>query len=580
MFQHYRMAGVAMVASFLGMTGVSYGQTSAVSAVSAVPGKPALLLGAFDLSSLGYRSDEFFLSGTAASYHLAGAGAKTVSVADKAPFVTRFVVIRPIDPKKFNGTVIVEWDNVSGGQDVPTEWLIAHRELTRSGYVHVAVSVQKVGIDGGRALTQGGTPLKKADPERYAKLEHPGDAFAFDIFSQAGRVMRGPDATTVLGGLAAKRIIAAGESQSAVFLTTYINDVDPLARVFDGFLVHSRFGTAASLTGAPLLGENSSPPAPVPYHKTLRVPVLTVLTETDVLGSRLGGYYEARVPDSSHQRTWEIAGAAHADNYLFGLGMRDSGSLSTQELVRGFTPTNQAAGGSLDKPVNTGLPHHYVVQAAIASLDSWLRTGKAPAHGNPLEVVAGSPATYARDANGLVKGGVRTPWLDAPTVLLSGSGNSGGPLAMLAGLAEPFDAATLARLYPGGKQQFVARFQTALDASIAAGFLLPADRAEILDVATASYGNEQTAAAAPKADGAKDAAKEGAGHFNTASTPIGDLLDNQGAHAILLKYIPDMVNSPQFSMARGLTLKSLQTYAPNLSDATLASIDAELAMLP
>ncbi len=33
-----------------------------------VPGKPALLLGAFDIASVGYVAEEFFISGTASSY--------------------------------------------------------------------------------------------------------------------------------------------------------------------------------------------------------------------------------------------------------------------------------------------------------------------------------------------------------------------------------------------------------------------------------------------------------------------------------------------------------------------------------
>jgi hypothetical protein len=454
--------------------------------VTAVPGKPSLLLGTFDIASVGYRADEFFISGAASSYRRAAEGKGEATAAETAPYMTRFVVTRPIDPAKFNGTVIVEWDNVSGGQDVPTEWIIAHRELTRSGYVHVAVTVQKVGVDGGRSLTGASNPLKKVDPARYGALNHPGDAFAFDIFSQVGGVMRGRDAQLALGGLVAQRVIAAGESQSAAYLTTYVNSIDPLARVFDGFLIHSRFGGSAALESISLL-ETRAPPKTVPFRKDLRVPVLTVLTETDVLGSRLGGYYDARVPDTDRLRVWEVAGAAHADNYLFGLGLRDSGSLSIEELAEGFAPTAAAAGGALAKPVNTGLPHHYVMQAALARLDDWLRTGKAPPHAHPLKVNAGPPPAYMLDANGLVEGGVRTPWVDAPTMRLSGGGNSGGPLAMLAGIAEPFDMPTLDRLYPKGKQQYLQRFERALDTSIHAGFLLPADREEILAIAAASY---------------------------------------------------------------------------------------------
>jgi hypothetical protein len=58
----------------------------------------------------------------------------------------------------------------------------------------------------------------------------------------------------LLGGLVPQQLIAAGESQSASRLHTYINAVHPLVEVYDGFLLHSRGGTSggASLSQAPL----------------------------------------------------------------------------------------------------------------------------------------------------------------------------------------------------------------------------------------------------------------------------------------------------------------------------------------
>ena len=41
--------------------------------VTHIPGKPNLLLGAYDIASVGYSADEFFVSGTASSYATATA---------------------------------------------------------------------------------------------------------------------------------------------------------------------------------------------------------------------------------------------------------------------------------------------------------------------------------------------------------------------------------------------------------------------------------------------------------------------------------------------------------------------------
>ena len=74
-----------------------------------------------------------------------------------------------------------------------------------------------------------------------------GDAFAYDIYTQVARALRSPGEVDGLGGLEPERILAAGESQSAFALTTYINGVQPLVQQYDGFLVHSRGGPAFPL---------------------------------------------------------------------------------------------------------------------------------------------------------------------------------------------------------------------------------------------------------------------------------------------------------------------------------------------
>ncbi|MBV8789773.1 MAG: hypothetical protein JOZ00_24220, partial [Mycobacterium sp.] len=115
--------------------------------VVAVPGKPALLLGAFEIADVGYAAEEFFVSGTATSYsptgELGSDGRWGVTPSDTAEYTTRIVVLTPVDGSLFNGTVIVEWLNVSGGIDAPALWMMAHREVLRSGYAYVTVSAQK-----------------------------------------------------------------------------------------------------------------------------------------------------------------------------------------------------------------------------------------------------------------------------------------------------------------------------------------------------------------------------------------------------------------------------------------------------
>src|SRR5688500_18079406 len=65
-----------------------------------------------DLDPYGYTEREFFFSGDAESF------SRGVS----APYRSRMLVRLPQDPSKFNGTVVVEWLNVTGGTDLETVW--------------------------------------------------------------------------------------------------------------------------------------------------------------------------------------------------------------------------------------------------------------------------------------------------------------------------------------------------------------------------------------------------------------------------------------------------------------------------
>jgi hypothetical protein len=462
-------------------------------AVTPLTGKPALLLGAYDLAPLGYQVEEFFLSGSATGFVLIGPptsdGVWRATPDAKARYKTRAVVVRPSEPAKFNGTVLVEWLNVTSGRDMPVDWMVAHREILRRGYTHVALSAQAVGVEGGASVMGMDAPLRKLDPARYAALCHPGDAFAYDIFSQAGAALKAPNASGMLGSLKPERVIAMGESQSAGFLTTYVNAVDRHAPVYDGFFIHSRFGSPALLDG--VRTEDSSMLSDVRFRPDLRAPVLALITETDLIGARLPGYHAARQPDNVHLRVWELAGAAHADGYFFNGAFTDNGALSSEQLAAAFWPAQAVPGGLLAKPYNPGVPHHYVAEAAISALDRWLRTGRPPAS-TPLIALtepseAGSKPSLQTDVHGIAKGGIRTPWTEVPTMRLSGVGNSGSFVGHLVGIGEPFDKATLVTLYPGGKDDYLRRFAAALDQAIAAGHLLPQDRAEILAVAAINY---------------------------------------------------------------------------------------------
>jgi hypothetical protein len=448
-------------------------------------GKPFIASTTFDLAQVGYSESEYFISGTATAYAkvdsmpLLADGKWTVIPADTAAYKTRILVYRPIDAKKFNGTVVVEWLNVSGGLDAAADWIMGHTELIRDGFAWVGVSAQHAGVEGGGSLLGLAVlPLKTTDPQRYGSLVHPGDSFSYDIFSQAAQAIRRPAGLNPLGDLTADAVIAAGESQSAFRMVTYLDAVHPLADIYDGFLVHSRGGSGISVAA---LSESPEPAISVPgaaqIRSDLNVPVLLFETETDLT---FLGYAKAPQADSDHLRVWEVAGTAHADTYTVGVGMGDLGN--SPNVAKLVLTKSAFPGFSCDLPINSG-PQHFVLSAAVAALNRWVRQGTLPPSGPPLEAILSSPITLKRDAHGNALGGIRTPEVDVPIATLSGE-LPGFSLCSLFGSTTPFDAATLAALYPD-HNAYVAAFNAATDRAVQAGFILQPD-AELMNAEAAA----------------------------------------------------------------------------------------------
>jgi alpha/beta hydrolase family protein len=456
-----------------------------------VDGLPGIIMAGFDLGQVGYVLEEFFLEGTATSFEPAGPvgadGDWQVTASDRAPFATRLVVCRPSDPGAFTGTVVLEWLNVSSGFDAPAHWMLTHRQVLRAGWAWVGVSAQRVGVEGGGGIFESAAlpALKPGDPVRYGGLHHPGDAFCFDIFTQAARAVR---LGGVLGPLPVECLLASGQSQSAIHLVTYVNAVAPTVpadSACDGYLIGSRSGRAAPLTGWD--GQiRAGGPDGVRLRTDGHTPVLTVQTETDVIGVLAG--VTARQADTETLRWWEIAGAAHADTYLLGAAFSDSGSLPPAELARQMAPTADVFGQHFPAPVNSGPQHHYVAQAALAHLDRWARGGSPPPRSPRLETDPGDPMCLVTDDAGIARGGIRTAWVDVPVAALSGLAPDGAPpFALILGTTRVFDEAELTRRYPGGQAEYAAAFRAATSRAVADGFVLAEDADEMVAMAVAGY---------------------------------------------------------------------------------------------
>jgi hypothetical protein len=417
-----------------------------------------------DLAAAGYVENEFFVAGTAAPYAPVGSWTSDGNswTAEKttptAAFNTRIIVRRPTNPKKFNGTVVVEWMNVTGAADATADFLQVQRELL-DGYAHVGVSAQLGGVDGSPLR------LKQWDAARYGSLVHPGDSYSYDIFSQAGQALRRPSGADPLGNLRSKvkRFIADGESQSAGRLVTYVNAIQPLDHVYDGFFLHSRGAGGAPLTQAPL--PTVGVPNPALIRTDLDAPVMTIENETDV-----PSFAAARQPETSKIRTWELAGTSHYDQYGIDAVVKTAANDFPQPEFPVLLPT-------CSRPLNS-THARYVYDAAMHHLNEWVQGGSPPPTGAPMRLDPNNPTDpIARDAHGNALGGVRLPEIEVPTATQSAFGNvSVTPpnFCALFGVKTPFDQATLAALYPN-HAAYVSAFNRAVKKARKAGVLLGYD---------------------------------------------------------------------------------------------------------
>ncbi|MFZ3237365.1 MAG: alpha/beta hydrolase domain-containing protein [Stellaceae bacterium] len=389
-----------------------------------VPGTPThnypFFASNHNLPAHGYVEQEFYIEGTANRYNTPSLATGTVVDGGHA-YRTRILVRRPADPKQFNGTVLVEWLNVTNGFDADNQWFFSWEHILKQGYAWVGVSAQQVGV----------ARLQTWNPTRYGALDVTqggtitGDALSYDIFSQAGQAVKHPAGVDPLGGLKARHVIAIGESQSAFRLATYVNSIDPLADEYDGFVLLSTLGN--------------------PFRTDLRVPVWKLLTEFDVENSEAS----VRQPDTSRFRTWEVAGSSHVDQHL-------RRSREPLELRDFSTPTVASSAEAILSPqcaipsIGTRVPTHYVVGQAYDLMVRWITDGVPPPSAPRIQIATfgapGTPSVVARDSLGLAEGGIRLPELAVPTAENVGV-NSGPGACVRWGYSAPFDVAKLDSLY-------------------------------------------------------------------------------------------------------------------------------------
>ncbi|MCU1602249.1 MAG: hypothetical protein JWO22_2958 [Frankiales bacterium] len=379
----------------------------------------------------GFVQEEFLVSGTARPWSgpvaLAQRPVAGTESLPALPYTTRVVVVRPVDARRANGAAVITWHNVTFGHDIG-EWFDVGKEVVDQGWTYVEASVQLASEPA----------LKAFDPVRYATVQLPGDAYAYDIYSQVAKAVR---VGLLTSGRRPRTVVALGASQSGFAMDAYLSDVQPVyERVFDGFVVAVANG---------------------PDHHTDR-PVLRVLSEDEVDGSSAS-------PDARTYRQWEVAGSAHGnkDDFTY-IGAQERRDLGV-DLVDPLAGDNGPFGTS--SCLINRFPADQSYDGALAALLRWIRTGTAPAPQPRIRVTGGA---IVRDRDGNALGGIRYPAMAVPRAAY----NRTGDCVQLDGRTEPFSPTRLKQLYPTAAA-YRHELAAAVRASVRAGVLTPADAARV-----------------------------------------------------------------------------------------------------
>jgi len=397
-----------------------------------------------DLAARGYVEEEFFFTGTSVL----------------GEYTSRMLVRRPKDPAKFSGVAIAEWTNVTNLFDLDALWLRSSEHVMREGHAYVNIDVQADGI---HAPKEG---LKAWGPKRYAPLHVPElalqasslvanakDGGMFDIYGQALQAIRSDP--KVLGGLEPRTVVGTGTSQSALYLYAYLETLDHVHKLTNGFLI-----TAASTS---TLGVNGPGSVNLPVAGA-RVPVMWLDTETD--------YATTASPDNARYRRWEVAGTTHLDFDA----VQVQRLIMQRDLGRDFRALTDCQHRGLSR-----MPFKYAQNAALEALEDWILTGAAPR--SQPRFVYDADGRIARDGRLNALGGVRLPQFEVPTS--NESRENTGRCKALYGRSVPFGEATLKLLYPT-HEDYVGKVKAASAAAIRAGILVDADAAATVKAAEAA----------------------------------------------------------------------------------------------
>jgi hypothetical protein len=438
-------------------------------------------LGSMNLADVGYVEEEYFVSGTANVYQYDSTGKQVEVKTPAVPYTTVILVRRPADRSRFSGRVQLEMSHPQFG--VTTQiWAHNYKKFIADGDAWVRVTNSRGGMAGSSLGV-----AKQYNPVRYADLNFPEDGLNWDVIGQIGNMLKSNASVSPLKGYHVRQLFMEGFSGAGAITLIWSNEFSRILRLSNGDPIVDGF-VVGEPSGYPLINSQATPiPFTDPRQKVVPpgVPVVKLHTRPEPATQRRP---DSDVPGDLY-RTYEVAGAAHTDNYTnpfdFPTFVQVSATPWAQTNLYPFTcqwkmndfPFAQQWQLSID-----------VIERWASQPSSGPESRWSPPHGQRIKLNA--DGTIAKDEFGNDAGGVRSPAVDVPIATYYDTnvplpGDRGFCSNSTVGHVEPFSAAKLQQLYPN-HADYVRQVRQSAMRLEREGWLLPADADEAIRQAIAS----------------------------------------------------------------------------------------------
>ncbi|MEF2977183.1 alpha/beta hydrolase domain-containing protein [Subtercola sp. YIM 133946] len=429
-----------------------------------------------DLAVHDFVETEYLLRGIASVWRHDDHGALEAAQSD-VPFCTRVLTRHPASGTGSGLTVV---EPLHPDLDSALVWNAISPWLLRGRHSWMGVTV----------FSPVATLLRDTiDSERYAAVDIPEEGMQYDVLAEAVRAAVAGD----LGAVGTGPVILAGMSATGSFCRVVLQDGfhdrwrrDDGRPAIDGYMIGISSGGAGAAGYPPLSARDVEVTSDDPRRSISprQAVAFEVLSETEAETHERVTHADSDDADGVY-RLYEVAGTAHIEARAGVLT-----NLQQYERRGGRRP----AFSIREQPTDARFDLY--LRGAFEAMHRWLVAGELPPKAARFDHVAGTE-TLVRDADGNVRGGIRTPWVTVPTATYAPhstpSAESEPPpewmpfsrpemLARLVGHLRPFATTELRERYES-RAGYLDRFAEAVRESVASGLLLEVDAHELLRAA-------------------------------------------------------------------------------------------------